>query len=189
MGIVSSADVQAVLGHLQALAGSTSSPLKVHETVLRHGTPTVASLRIRTPLNQDDTTGTRSDVRHESKYMASREARKLPASVRTVTSSSCSTDGCYRFWAALGYAVDHELIMDGCSFLIYQEGHQVRVALYLLKRLKAPGLVTGAEALTEDMQIVDATCSTRPDAYTAAAEAIGALAKSLAPLVDLKPVQ
>ena len=45
--------------------------------------------------------------------------------------------------------------------------------MYLLKRLKAPGLVTGAEALTEDMQIVDATCSTRPDAYTAAAEAIG----------------
>ena len=151
VGIVSSADVQAVLGHLQALAGSTSSPLKVHETVLRHGTPTVASLRIRTPLNQDDTTGTRSagvqltdwpeafvqpatctcrsDVRHESKYMASREARKLPASVRTVTSSSCSTDGCYRFWAALGYAVDHELIMDGCSFLIYQEGHQVRASL------------------------------------------------------------
>ena len=70
----------------------------------------------------------RSDVRHESKYMASREARKLPASVRTVTSSSCSTDGCNKFWAALGYAVDHELIMDGCSFLIYQEGHQVRVS-------------------------------------------------------------
>ena len=60
MGIVSSADVQAVLGQLQALAGSAGSPLKVHETVLRHGTPTVARLRIRTPLNQDDTAGTRS---------------------------------------------------------------------------------------------------------------------------------
>ena len=55
----------------------------------------------------------------------------------------------------------------------------LQVALYLLKRLKAPGLVTGAEALTEDMQIVDATCSTRPDAYTAAAEAIGNDAASL----------
>ena len=71
----------------------------------------------------------RSDVRHESKYMAGREARKLPASVRTVTSSSCSTDSCHRFWAALGYAVDHELIMDGSSFLVYQEGHQVRASL------------------------------------------------------------
>ena len=72
-------------------------------------------------------------MRHESKYMASREARRLPASVRTVTSSSCSTDGCHEFWAALGYAVDHELIMDGCSFLIYQEGHQVRASLGVLQ--------------------------------------------------------
>ena len=60
VGLVSSADVQAVLGQLQALAGSAGCALKVHETVLRHGTPTVASLRIRTPLNQDDTVGTRS---------------------------------------------------------------------------------------------------------------------------------
>ena len=49
----------------------------------------------------------------------------------------------------------------------------LQVAVYVLKRLKAPGLVTEAEALTEDMQVVDATCSTQPDAYTAAAEAIG----------------
>ncbi|ERN14271.1 hypothetical protein AMTRI_Chr13g123470 [Amborella trichopoda] len=182
-GIIEAQHVEALEILLQGLSGVPREHFKIHELCLKSG-PNLGAVssevRLLCNLERPEPSWT---VRHIGGAMRGPGAEQLSVLVRTTTESKVSKNA-LRFFYALGYKLDHELLKVGFMF------HFHRVALITVtvtSTNKMPKLHVIEEAIpvTPGMQLVEVSAPATADNYNEVVAAVSSFCEYLAPLLHL----
>ncbi|XP_020109030.1 mediator of RNA polymerase II transcription subunit 18 [Ananas comosus] len=182
-GIIETQHVEALETLLQGLCGAPKERVRVHELCLKSG-PNLgvvpSEVRLLCDLALPTPTWT---VRHVGGAVRGAAAEQICVQVRQVTESKASNN-VLRFFYALGYKLDHELLKVGFAFRL-QRGAQITVTV--TSAYKMPKLHSTDEAvlITPSIQLVEITAPAAADNYNEVVSAVTSLCEHLAPLLHL----
>ncbi|XP_068668820.1 mediator of RNA polymerase II transcription subunit 18 [Aristolochia californica] len=182
-GIIETQHVEALEILLQGLSGVPKERVKVHELCLKSGTNlgVVASeVRLLCDLEQPMPSWT---VRHVGGAMRGAGAEQISVLVRTMVESKASKN-VLRFFYALGYKLDHEILKIGFAFN-FQRGAQIRVTVTSANKMLKLHAIDEAVTVTPGIQLVEVTAPATADNYNDVANAISSFSEYLAPLLHL----
>lgn len=175
--------VEALEVLLQGLCGSERQVVKVHELCLKNG-PNLgqvsSELHVQCNLFQQEPSWT---VRHVGGPMRGAGADQLPALVRSILQCKISNNA-LRFFYALGYKLDYELLRIGFKFQFHRV---VPITVTVSSVCKIPKLhaIDEAVPVTPGIQLVEITAPASTDNYSEVVAAIASFAEYLAPLLHL----
>nr|CAD1831300.1 unnamed protein product [Ananas comosus var. bracteatus] len=172
-GIIETQHVEALETLLQGLCGAPKERVRVHELCLKSG-PNLGVVPSEVRL---------LTVRHVGGAVRGAAAEQISVQVRQVTESKASNN-VLRFFYALGYKLDHELLKVGFAFRL-QRGAQITVTV--TSAYKMPKLHSTDEAvpITPSIQLVEITAPAAADNYNEVVSAVTSLCEHLAPLLHL----
>ncbi|KAJ7556403.1 hypothetical protein O6H91_05G081600 [Diphasiastrum complanatum] len=182
-GIIETQHVEALQVLLQGLCGGRQEKLKIHEICLKSGTNLgveASEVHLLCSLSQTDPVWT---VRHVGGPMRGAGAEQLPAHVRSVLESSISSNA-LRFFYALGYKMDYELVRIGYVFQ-FQRVVPITVTATMLCKVPKLHAIDEAIPVTPGIQLVELTAPASTENYSEAVGAISSFAEHLAPLIHL----
>lgn len=182
-GIIETQHVEALEVLLQGLCGVKKEKLKVHELLLKSGTNigiSPSEVRLLCSLEQPEPLWTVSLIGGALKGAASEQVAAL---VRNREDSKVSSNA-LRFFYALGYKLDHELLRVGFAFHIQRA---VRITVSVTSVHKIPKLHAIDEALpvAPGLQLVEVSAPSTSDNYLEAVQAISTFSEFLSPLLHL----
>lgn len=182
-GIIDTQHVEALEILLQGLCGVSKESLKIHELCLK-SSPNLgqvsSEVRLLCDLEQPEPTWT---VRHLGTPMRGSGAEQISVLVRPVTESKMNKNA-LRFFYALGYRLDYELLRVGFSFHI-QRGAQINVTVSSVSKMLKLHATDDAEAITPGIQLVEVTAPASADNYSEVAASMSSFCEYLAPLLHL----
>lgn len=182
-GIIETQHVDALETLLQGLCGAPKERLRVHELCLKSG-PNLgvvpSEIRILCDLAQPSPSWT---VRHVGGAMRGAGAEQISVLVRTVVESKVS-NAALRFFYALGYKLDHELLKVGFAFRFHRGAH---ITVTVTSANKMPKLHATEEAvpITPGIQMVEIMAPAAADNYNEVASSVTCFCEYLAPLLHL----
>lgn len=167
---------------LVGLCGAPKHRVRVHELCLKSGPNIVSSeVRLLCDLAQPTPAWT---IRHVGGAMRGAGADQLSVLVRPVAESKASS-AALRFFYALGYKLDHELLKTGFSFQFLNRGANLTVSVTSANRMPRLHATDEAVPITPGIQLVEITAPAAPDNYTDVASAITSFCEYLSPLIHL----
>lgn len=182
-GIIETEHVEALEVLLQGLCGMPKERLRIHELCLKTG-PNLGSapseFRLLCDLAQTTPSWT---FRHVGGAMRGAVAEQSSVLVRSLVESKVSNNA-LRFFNALGYKLDHELLKVGFAFR-FVRGAQITVTVTSANKMLKLHSVDDAVPITPGIQMVEVTAPAAADNYTEAASAVAAFCEYLAPLLHL----
>ncbi|KAI5058544.1 hypothetical protein GOP47_0026714 [Adiantum capillus-veneris] len=182
-GIIETQHVEGLAVLLQGLCGCQRQAVKIHDLFLRSG-PNLgqgsSEIHLLCDLSQQEP---HWSVKHVGGAMRGAGADQMPALVRSVLNCRTSTNA-LRFFYALGYKLDHELLQMGFKFQFHKV---VPITVSVTSVCKIPKLHVIEEAvpITPGLQLVEVTASASVDNYSEVAAAVSGFAEHLAPLLHL----
>ncbi|RWW03737.1 hypothetical protein GW17_00033083, partial [Ensete ventricosum] len=150
---------------LQGLSGVPKERIRVHELCLKSG-PSLGET-----------------VRHVGGAMRGAGAEQISVLVRTMVESKVSNNA-LRFFYALGYKLDHELLKIGFAFR-FQRGAPITVTVTSANKMPKLHATDEAVPVTPGIQMVEITAPTAGDNYNEVAAAVCSFCEYLAPLLHL----
>ncbi|XP_031406081.1 mediator of RNA polymerase II transcription subunit 18 isoform X1 [Punica granatum] len=182
-GIIETQHVEALEILLQGLCGVQKERLRIHELHLKSG-PNLGAvpsdLKILCDLEQPEPTWT---VRHVGGPMRGAGADQISVLVRTMLESKASKN-VLRFFYALGYKLDHELLRVGFAFHFHR-GVQITVTVSSINKMLKLHATDEAVPVTPGMQLVEVTAPASSENYTEVVAAMSSFCEHLAPLLHL----
>ncbi|XP_039124538.1 mediator of RNA polymerase II transcription subunit 18 isoform X1 [Dioscorea cayenensis subsp. rotundata] len=182
-GIIETQHVEALEILLQGLCGVPKERLKVHELCLKSG-PNLglvpSEVRLLCDLAQPTPSWT---VRHVGGAMRGAGAEQISVLVRTVVESKVSKN-VLRFFYALGYKLDHELLKVGFSFNFHR-GAPITVTVTSANKMPKLHATEEAVPVTPGIQLVEITAPAAADNYNDVVSAVSSFCEYLAPLLHL----
>ncbi|XP_030447138.1 mediator of RNA polymerase II transcription subunit 18 [Syzygium oleosum] len=182
-GIIETQHVEALEILLQGLCGVQKERLRIHELCLKSG-PNLGAvpseLRILCDLEQPEPSWT---VRHVGGSMRGAGAEQISVLVRPMVESKASKN-VLRFFYALGYKLDHELLRVGFAFH-FQRGVQITVTVSSVNKMLKLHATDEAVPVTPGMQLVEVTAPATSENYTEVVAAVTSFCEHLAPLLHL----
>ncbi|KAF5203892.1 Mediator of rna polymerase ii transcription subunit [Thalictrum thalictroides] len=182
-GIIETQHVEALEILLQGLCGVPKERFRIHELCLKSG-PNLGSVssevRLLCDLEQPVPTWT---VRHVGGAMRGAGAEQISVAVRTMIESKTSKN-VLRFFFALGYKLDHELLKVGFSFH-FQKGAHLKVSVTSVNKMPKLHAVDEAMPVTPGIQLVEVTAPAAADNYNEVVAAVSSFSEYLAPLLHL----
>jgi len=182
-GIIETQHVEALEVLLQGLCGVMKEKLKVHELLLKSG-PNIGTspseVRLLCSLEQPDPFWTVSLIGGALKGAASEQVSAL---VRNREDSKVSSNA-LRFFYALGYKLDHELLRIGFAFHI-QRAVRITVSVTSVHRIPKLHAIDEAVPVASGLQLVEVSAPSTSDNYHEAVAAISAFSEFLSPLLHL----
>ncbi|XP_039124540.1 mediator of RNA polymerase II transcription subunit 18 isoform X2 [Dioscorea cayenensis subsp. rotundata] len=167
----------------QGLCGVPKERLKVHELCLKSG-PNLglvpSEVRLLCDLAQPTPSWT---VRHVGGAMRGAGAEQISVLVRTVVESKVSKN-VLRFFYALGYKLDHELLKVGFSFNFHR-GAPITVTVTSANKMPKLHATEEAVPVTPGIQLVEITAPAAADNYNDVVSAVSSFCEYLAPLLHL----
>lgn len=182
-GIIEAQHVDALEILLQGLCGVPKERLRIHELCLKSGANlgTVSSeVRLLCDLEQPVPTWT---VRHVGGAMKGAGAEQISVLVRTMLESKVSKNA-LRFFYALGYKLDHELLRVGFAFH-FQRGARITVTVTSANKMLKLHATEEAVQVTPGIQLVEVTAPAAADNYHDVVAAVSSFCEYLAPLLHL----
>lgn len=182
-GIIEDQHVGALEVLLQGLCGSQRQDVKVHELSLK-SVPNLgqasSELHLSCDLSLSEPFWT---VRHVGGPMRGAGADQLPALVRSILECKISNNA-LRFFHALGYKLDYELLRIGFEFQ-FQSVVPITVAVTSIWKIPKLHAIDEAVRITLGIQLVEITAPASPDNYNEVVAAMASFAEYLAPLLHL----
>ncbi|KAL5731892.1 Mediator of RNA polymerase II transcription subunit 18 [Ranunculus cassubicifolius] len=182
-GIIETQHVEALEILLHGLCGVPKQQFRIHEFCLR-SMPNLGSVssevRILCDLEQPVPTWT---VRHVGGSMRGAGAEQMSVLVRSVVESKASKN-ILRFFYALGYKLDHELLKVGFSFH-FQRTAQLKVSVTSVNKIPKLHAIEEAVPVTPGIQLVEVTSLSATENYSEVVSAISSFSEYLAPLLHL----
>ncbi|KAK4751013.1 hypothetical protein SAY87_004495 [Trapa incisa] len=182
-GIIETQHVEALGILLQGLCGVQKEQLRIHELCLK-SVPNLGSVssevKILCDLVPPETTWT---VRHVGGSMRGAGADQISVLVRTMVESKASKN-VLRFFYALGYKLDHELLRVGFAFHFHR-GAQISVTVSSINKMLKLHATDDAVPVTPGMQLVEVTAPATSENYTEVVAAMSSFCEHLAPLLHL----
>ncbi|KAG6496217.1 mediator of RNA polymerase II transcription subunit 18-like [Zingiber officinale] len=182
-GIIETQHVEALQILLQGLCGVPKDRVRVHEFCLKSG-PNLgvvpSEVRLLCDLAQPTPTWT---VRHAGGAMRGAGAEQLSVLVRSVVESKVSNNA-LRFFYAVGYKLDHELLKIGFAFR-FQRVVPITVTVTSANRMPRLHAIDDAVPLTPGIQLVEITAPAAGDNYNEVAAAVSSFCEYLVPLLHL----
>ncbi|EFJ16773.1 hypothetical protein SELMODRAFT_115735 [Selaginella moellendorffii] len=182
-GIIEAQHVEALDVLLQGLCEGQREAVKTHEICLKKSleTGTVASeLHLLCDLSKRPQIWT---VKHIGGAMRGTGAEQLPALVRNIVESKMSNNA-LRFFYAVGYKMDYELLRDGFAYR-FQRAFPITVTVTSVCRLPKQHSIDEATPVTPNIQLVEVTAPATADNFSDVVPAISSFAEHLSPLVNL----
>lgn len=182
-GIIETQHVEALEVLLQGLCGVRKEKLKVHELLLKSGInigTSPSEVRLLCSLEQPDPIWTVSLIGGALKGAASEQVSAL---VRNREDSKVSSNA-LRFFYALGYKLDHELLRIGFAFQI-QKAFRITVSVTSVHRIPKLHAIDEAVPVAPGLQLVEVSAPSTSDNYHEAVAAISAFSEFLSPLLHL----
>eukprot|EP01018_Ginkgo_biloba_P001042 Gb_21466 [translate_table: standard] len=90
-----------------------------------------------------------------------------------------------RFFYAMGYALEYELLKIGFAFHVLQRGVQITVSVISIHKIPKLHAIDEAVPLTPEIQLVEVSAPSTADTYAETVTAIAAFSEFLAPLLHL----
>ncbi|KAG9453644.1 hypothetical protein H6P81_006548 [Aristolochia fimbriata] len=182
-GIIETQHVEALEVLLQGISGVPKERVKVHELCLKSG-PNLgvvsSEVRLLCDLEQPVPSWT---VRHVGGAMRGAGAEQISVLVRTMVESKVSKN-VLRFFYALGYKLDHEILRIGFAFN-FQRGAQIRVTVTSANKMLKLHAIDEAVTVTPGIQLVEVTAPASADSYNEVVAAVSSFCEYLAPLLHL----
>ncbi|KAH9315989.1 hypothetical protein KI387_024616, partial [Taxus chinensis] len=178
-GIIETQYVEALEVLLQGLCGVQKEKLKVHELLLKSGPNLGSSLsevRLLCSLEQPEPIWT---VAHIGGALKGAASDQVSALVRNREDSRVSCNA-LRFFYALGYKLDHELLRVGFEFHI-QRAVRITVSVTTVHKIPKLHAIDEAVPVTPGLQLVEVSASSTSDTYQEAVAAISSFSEFLAP--------
>ncbi|XP_042505809.1 mediator of RNA polymerase II transcription subunit 18 [Macadamia integrifolia] len=182
-GIIETQHVEALEILLQGLCGVPKESLRIHELCLKSapGLGVVASeVRLLCDLEQPEPTWT---VRHVGGAMRGAGAEQISVLVRTLVESKASKN-VLRFFYALGYKLDHELLRVGFTFH-FQRVARITVTVTSVNKMPKLYAIDDAVPVTPGIQLVEVTAPASSENYTEVVAGVSSFCEYLAPLLHL----
>eukprot|EP01018_Ginkgo_biloba_P029052 Gb_03160 [translate_table: standard] len=175
--------VEALEVLLQGLCGVEKENLKVHELLLKSG-PNIGTspseVRLLCSLEQPEPVWTVALIGGALKGAASDQVSAL---VRNREDSKVSSNA-LKFFYALGYKLDHELLRIGFAFHI-QRAVRITVSVTSVHKIPKLHAIDEAVPVTPGLQLVEVSAPSTSDTYHEAVAAISSFSEFLAPLLHL----
>ncbi|KAJ3679016.1 hypothetical protein LUZ60_017027 [Juncus effusus] len=181
-GIIETQHVEALEILLQGLCGVPKQRVRVHELCLKSG-PNIISSEVRVLCDLAQPTPAWS-VRHIGGAMRGSGADQLSVLVRTVTESKVS-NSVLRFFYAIGYKLDHEVLKTGFAFKFESRGAHLTVSVTSAHRMPRLHATDEAVPITPAIQLVELTAPAAADNYADVVAAITSFSEYLSPLLHL----
>ncbi|KAL3734095.1 mediator of RNA polymerase II transcription subunit 18 [Eucalyptus grandis] len=182
-GIIETQHVEALEILLQGLCGVQKERLRIHELCLK-SSPNLGAVssevQILCDLAQPEPSWT---VRHVGGSMRGTGAEQISVLVRPMVESKASKN-VLRFFYALGYKLDHELLRVGFAFH-FQRGVQITVTVSSVNKMLKLHATDEAVPVTPGMQLVEVTAPATSENYTEVVAAVTSFCEHLAPLLHL----
>ncbi|WOL19239.1 mediator of RNA polymerase II transcription subunit 18 isoform X2 [Canna indica] len=182
-GIIETQHVEALQILLQGLCGAPKERIRVHELCLKSG-PNLgvvpSEVRLLCDLAQPTPSWT---VRHVGGSMRGAGAEQISVLVRTVVESKVGNNA-LRFFYALGYKLDHELLKIGFAFR-FQKGAPITITVTSANKMPRLHATDEAVPVTPGIQLVEITAPAAADNYNDVASAVSSFCEYLAPLLHL----
>lgn len=118
-------------------------------------------------------------VRLASRPLAGERASKLGAAVRDVSHGVATSGDAFKLHASAGYKIQYQLMRTGLRFALLEPCGRVVVVSLLRLSVRDPN------ALPKGVGLLEATCATSADDYSAACAALDAVRVRLAPCGQL----
>ncbi|KAF6174197.1 hypothetical protein GIB67_033729 [Kingdonia uniflora] len=182
-GIIETPHVEALEILLQGLCGVPKERFKIHELCLKSATnlgSVSSDVRLLCDIEQPIPTWT---VRHVGGAMRGAGAEQISVAVRTMVESKASKN-VLRFFYALGYKLDHELLRTGFVFNFFK-GAQIKVTVTSLHKMPKVHATEEAIPVTPGIQLVELTAPASADNYSEVVAAVSSFCEYLAPLLHL----
>lgn len=183
-GIIETQHVDALEVLLQGLCGVKKEKLRVHELLLKSGTNigiSPSEVRLLCSLEQPEPLWTVSLIGGALKGAASEQVAAL---VRNREDSKVSSNA-LRFFYALGYKLDHELLRVGFAFHHIQRGFRITVSVTSVHKIPKLHAIDEAVPVAPGLQLVEVSAPSTSDNYHDAVTAISAFSEFLSPLLHL----
>ncbi|KAK9164838.1 hypothetical protein Scep_000029 [Stephania cephalantha] len=182
-GIIETQNVEALEILLQGLCGVPKQRLRVHELCLKSG-PNLGpvSSEVRLLCNLEEPRPTWS-VRHVGGAMRGAGAEQISVAVRNTVESKASKN-VLRFFYALGYKLEYEILRMGFAFH-FQRGAQIKVTVTSTNKMAKLHAVDEIMPLTPGIHLVEVTAPASADNYSEVVSAISSFSEYLAPLLHL----
>ncbi|TQD86234.1 hypothetical protein C1H46_028204 [Malus baccata] len=171
---------------LQGLCGVSKKNLRVHEICLKNGPNlglVASEVRLICDIEQSEQTEPTWTIRHIGGAMRGAGAEQLSVLVRSVVESKTSKN-VLRFFYALGYKLDHELLRVGFSFH-FQRGTQINVTVSSVNKMLQLHDIDAAVPVTPGIQLVEVTAPATSENYAEVVAAVSSFSEYLAPLLHL----
>ncbi|KAK1305781.1 Mediator of RNA polymerase II transcription subunit 18 [Acorus calamus] len=182
-GIIETQHVEALEVLLQGLSGVPKERLRVHELCVKSGPNLgVVPSEVRLLCNLEQPTSTWT-VRHVGAPMKGTGAEQIAVLVRPMVESKVSNN-VLRFFYALGYKLDHEVLKVGFAFH-FQRVAKITVTVTSLNKIPKLHAIDEAVPVTPGLQLVEVTAPTAADNYVEVVAAISSFCEHLAPLLHL----
>ncbi|KAK1282973.1 Mediator of RNA polymerase II transcription subunit 18 [Acorus calamus] len=165
--------VEALEVLLQGLSGVPKERLRVHELCVKSGPNLGKNLRTLVSWT----------VRHVGAPMKGTGAEQIAVLVRPMVESKVSNN-VLRFFYALGYKLDHEVLKVGFAFH-FQRVAKITVTVTSLNKIPKLHAIDEAVPVTPGLQLVEVTAPTAADNYVEVVAAISSFCEHLAPLLHL----
>lgn len=182
-GIIETQHVEALEILLQGLCGVQKERLRIHELCLK-SSPNLGAVpsevQILCDLAQPEPSWT---VRHVGGSMRGTGAEQISVLVRPMVESKASKN-VLRFFYALGYKLDRELLRVGFAFH-FQRGVQITVTVSSVNKMLKLHATDEAVPVTPGMQLVEVTAPATSENYTEVVVAVTSFCEHLAPLLHL----
>ncbi|KAF8399939.1 hypothetical protein HHK36_015810 [Tetracentron sinense] len=178
MGVVLQ-HVEALEILLQGLCGVPKQRIRIHELCLKSGPnlgAVASEIRLLCDLEQPEPTWT---VRHVGGPMRGAGAEQLAVLVRTMVESKVSKN-VLRFFYALGYKLDHELLRVGFGFH-FQRGIRITVTVTSVNKMLKLHATDEAVPVTPGIQLVEVSAPASSDTYPEIVAAVSSFCEYLAP--------
>lgn len=182
-GIIETQHVEALEILLQGLCGVPKQRFRIHEFCLK-SLPNLGSVssevRLLCDLEQAVPTWT---VKHVGGAMRGAGAEQISVAVRTMIESKASKN-VLRFFYALGYKLDHELLKVGFSFHFHKGAH-LKISVTSVNKIPKLHAIEEATPVTPGIQLVEVTSPAAADNYNDVVSAVSSFSEYLAPLLHL----
>ncbi|CAN6679069.1 unnamed protein product [Malus baccata var. baccata] len=142
-----------------------------------------SEVRLICDIEQSEQTEPTWTIRHIGGAMRGAGAEQLSVLVRSVVESKTSKN-VLRFFYALGYKLDHELLRVGFSFH-FQRGTQINVTVSSVNKMLQLHDIDAAVPVTPGIQLVEVTAPATSENYAEVVAAVSSFSEYLAPLLHL----
>ncbi|PKA52835.1 Mediator of RNA polymerase II transcription subunit 18 [Apostasia shenzhenica] len=182
-GIIETQHVDALEVLLHGLCGIPKERIRIHELCLKSG-PNLGVVPSEIHLLCDLAHPTPSwTVRHVGGAMRGAGAEQISVLVRTVVESKVSSN-VLRFFYALSYKLDHEILKVGFSFT-FNRGVLINVSVTSAHKMAKLHATDEAVPITPNIHMVEITAPATAENYNDVVAAVSSFCEYLAPLLHL----